>query len=898
MNDIIIKHIDIAVLTESWLSTDITDNEIAIPGYQLFRCDRTIGIHGGTLVYVKDCIAVTTVLCESQPLNENICLRLNDSPSTAIFCCYRSGYSSNDTNQDLISKLLHTAHRYKNLIILGDFNCPRIDWLNEVCLPGAEPVERAILETCVSIDSFQNVTFPTRNVHGQKPAILDLILTAGEVHISSIDHGPPYGKSDHDVVYFNAELDCARHPDYKKAVYNFHKADIDGINDNFSAVDWISLFAEISLDECCNMLVDITSTEVDKNVPKTCWHKYRIPLPSYVCQAIKLKRKAWRRYSKSRTATDYKNYVCHRNSSVALIRSHEKQYSMNVVKSKDLNKLYKYINVNKGKGFKIQSLSSKDSCTTVPVEIAELLNTTFCSVFTSDKCHCDISGPIEQINIDEFVVRKMLESLDPKKATGSDGISPKILNLCASSLAKPVSTIICRSLQTATVPDSWKMANIIPLFKKGKRDDPRNYRPISLLPVASKVCEKIVHQLLLEECDELGIIDVTQHGFTKGRSCLTNLLTSRNAWTAAVDKGIPVDVIYIDFSRAFDTVPHSELIKTLVRLGISVKLTRWISSYLSNRKQRVMIEGTFSRWEHITSGVPQGSVLGPILFCLFVSDMGLGLSSVLEKYADDTKIYRPITTQSESLVLQQDLNQIEKWCKDRRMTLNPDKCCVLHIGHNNSRANYSLCGQSLSAVDTVSDLGVVVSSDLSVTKQVDAVVAKANRFVGFIRRHLRFLDPSSIETIYKSYVRPLAEYCIQAWRPWLIKDVTRLEQVQRRVTKMVPEFRNLSYDDRRKRLNLPTVPERWTRGDNILAYQIFQQKCKLDVSEFFTLSTSTTRGHNFKLAKHQVKLEVRRNDFAFRTVNTWNALPANAVNSSTLNGFKAAIDRANEPSNL
>src|SRR5277367_223261 len=273
--------------------------------------------------------------------------------------------------------------------------------------------------------------------------------------------------------------------------------------------------------------------------------------------------------------------------------------------------------------------------------------------------------------------------------------------------------------------------------------------------------------------------------------------------------------------------------------------------------------------------------------------MQRGLNCAVLKYADDTKLYQRVCNAEDATGLQRDLDIVVKWCHDNNMLLNINKCSVMHFGLKNKRHTYEISGTAIPAVDTCSDLGVITSNTLSVSNQVDSVVSKANRFIGYIKRHIRYLDAATVRTLYNTYIRAITEFCIQSWRPWLMKDINRLERVQRRVTKLAPELKHLPYEERLKRLKLTSVSDRWTRGDSILVFKILNGFTDIDSSEFFVPDNNTcnTRGHNLKLTKSHVRLDVRKHDFGCRVVNTWNCLTPRTVNSTSVNIFKVNIDR-------
>ncbi|CAM4308052.1 unnamed protein product [Lepidochelys kempii] len=261
-----------------------------------------------------------------------------------------------------------------------------------------------------------------------------------------------------------------------------------------------------------------------------------------------------------------------------------------------------------------------------------------------------------EVDISLSEVEAKIKQLNGTKSGGPDNLHPRILKELAHEIASPLARIFNESVNSGVVAYDWRIANIVAIFKEGKISDPGNYRPVSLTSVGCKVLENILKEKIVKDIEVSGNWDKMQHGFTKGRSCQNNLISFFEKVRVFLDKGNAVDLIDLDFSKAFDTVPHGELLVKLEKMGINMKIERWIRNWLKGRLQWVILKGELSGWREVTSGVPQGSVLGPILFNLFITNLGTKSGSVLIKFADDTKLGGIANSEKDWVVIQEDLD--------------------------------------------------------------------------------------------------------------------------------------------------------------------------------------------------------------------------------------------------
>jgi len=369
------------------------------------------------------------------------------------------------------------------------------------------------------------------------------------------------------------------------------------------------------------------------------------------------------------------------------------------------------------------------------------------------------------LQIETEDVTKKLQKLKISKSAGPDGFHPRVLKETAKAISPVMANIFNKSLTEKTVPTKWKDGHITAIHKKGKKTMAENYRPISLTSVIGKVMEKFVRDALVDHMIKHNLFCDAQHGFVPGRSCMTQLLVTLEMWTEMIDKSEPIDVIYLDFKKAFDTVPHHRLISKLKAYGISGPLLDWIKDFLTDRRQKVIVNQKSSEFKTVTSGIPQGSVLGPILFVIFINDLPETVKTTVKIFADDTKLFHCTKTAQQQQQLQDDLNKLTQWSEEWQLLFNENKCKVMHLGRNNQHKEYKMNKTTLEAVNEEKDLGVIIDNKLLFHNHVATAVNKASRLLGLIKGTFTCLDENTIPHLYKALVRPHLEYGNVIWSP-------------------------------------------------------------------------------------------------------------------------------------
>ncbi|MEO1917916.1 MAG: reverse transcriptase family protein, partial [Candidatus Thioglobus sp.] len=375
---------------------------------------------------------------------------------------------------------------------------------------------------------------------------------------------------------------------------------------------------------------------------------------------------------------------------------------------------------------------------------------------------------IDYITIQYEEIISLIRNLNPNKATGSDGISGQMLLLCDNSVVLPLKIIFQNILVTSTYPDLWKLANVTPIFKKGDKQLIKNYRPISLLPICGKIFEKIVFNNLYSYLNVNNLITKNQSGFRPGDSTTNQLLYLVNEIHKAFEdpKSLEVRAVFLDISKAFDKVWHDGLIFKLKQNGISGTLLKLFENYLHNRKQRVVLNGFSSDYSLIASGVPQGSVLGPLLFLIYINDLESNIKSNIKFFADDTMLFsivkEPVISAND---LNHDLGMIYQWAHQWKMDFNPDPTKqateVLFSCKKKSPNHPQLFfnGSAVVKANEQKHLGLILQSGLSFEKHISEKIIKAKKNVGILKHLSKFLPLKSLDQMYKALVRPHLDYC-------------------------------------------------------------------------------------------------------------------------------------------
>ena len=890
---------DIIAVTETWTNTAICNSFLNIPGYKIVlrkdRADTANGRGGGILVYTK-----TNIICHEIVTSQDVIqvaaiqTKLIDD-SINIYVVYRSPNSSIDNNNSLNNLLRNIP---ENSLIVGDFNHPSVDWELHTGNLHASDFLEAINENFLT----QHVDFPTHDGGN----ILDLVISNIPDRVNSTQDLGKLGNSDHCIILTEVEGSIPTHiPSH--SVWNFRLARFDEMRKALRAVPWKEVLTQdmetdwhtfkSTLMDLCNKFIPQKTIKELKQPP---W------LRRESLQLIRQKRAAWISYRDNKRPADLQRFKELQKKVKKSVSNAKHRYELQISKNAKSNPklFFSYLSKKKKNKIQVGPLKKEDGDLCYDDKgMAEVLNKQYSSVFTDEDPNLPPNPPpktcpnMSEIHFTPYMVTEVLKQIKNSSSPGPDEISQRILKETAQEISLPLSLLFNKSMRSGCLPKDWKKANVIPIYKGGSKGEPANYRPISLTSVVVRVMERIIKEKMMRHMKTNGLINPSQHGFLPKKSTTTNLIAYLDYLTKRLDEGNPVDVLYLDFAKAFDKVPHKRLLQKLKCYNFSHEAVTWIENWLKDRQHRVLVNGTCSDWEDVISSVVQGSVLGPILFVIFIDDIDTCLGpreGIIPKFADDTKVAKVVKDDQTAKEMQDTISNLEKWCEKWGMKFNTLKCCILHFGRHNAKYEYKMNGQVIKSVTSQKDLGISITDNCLPSNQCALAAKKANQILGQINRSFSCKTKDIMTQIYKVFVRPHLEYAIQAWSPWHKKDVAILEKVQHRATRRMSDVHG-SYPERLRQLDLTSLEERRIRGDAIEVFKYVRGFLDIDSKTLFAQSHSehpkTRHQHSFMpLSVPRANLDLRKNFFSVRGAKLWNILPSAIRESTTVNRFKNAYD--------
>ena len=790
---------DILALSETFLNVHSTV-DLQLPGYlNIFRKDRP-SHGGGVALFVSNFFYATRLFQFEYPTLEVMWVELKFQ-SHKFVCAvgYRPPSAGNqfwEMFQDSV-EAVKTAG-YTNIVIMGDLN--------------ADPKNRHLSDClnyfCQTLNLHYIVNEATR-LTNTSASVLDQIITSKNIVCGDVVIHPPLGRSDHCQVTTTIPLVVNKPHASIRQIWQYNQADWDGLNEALSLFDWDQCFTDDNVHDTATRVTDsflsLAKTFIPtKTILKRPWDK-----PWYTSELRRLRRKRDRLFHRAKCnnlAETWQLFRSARNTYVHAIKTAKETY-----KQRQINKLnicdssrswwqtLKCLTNLKQNTPSIPALTTQEGNTiTSPTEKAHYFNRFFlnnCSINSlSARLPNNIIEPavkLENIRLTQQDILDILLNLNPNKASGFDQISPRMLKCTAHSIHVPLTRLFNMSLQEGIYPQSWKLANVTPVFKKGDPSSVNNYRPISLLCCISKVMEKAVFKYVFNFLRDSDIIYKFQSGFMPGHCTTHQLVYLYHLFSQALDNHKKVRIVFGDISKAFDKVWHEGIIYKLKNYGITGTLNEWFSSYLHNRKQQVVINGCVSDQGAIKAGVPQGSVLGPLLFLVFINDMTANLETNISLFADDSLLFSICNSdQSNEDALNRDLSRIEKWSKDWLVSFNAEKTVEMSLSLRGLAVPLSpltFMNRSITSVSSHKHLGLTIGANLTWGEHINGICAKADRRLSILNSVKFQFSRKTLEILYKSFVRPLLEYSNVVFDNLTEGENDKLESIQKKLVKLFQE---------------------------------------------------------------------------------------------------------------
>ena len=955
-------------ITETWLNDTHLDAELYIDGYSLFRKDRirkkskSTRSSGGVGIYIRDdhAISAETIFSFTNGVIESLGIHVM-SLNLILLVTYRSPDNCTKTKDGKSSGIQHrsTSKEFKayldelkkllvslptptpDILLMGDFNLPHADWLTGECSSGADKEEQMMVKCLyeLSLEHFliQNLDCPTH----KDGNMIDLVFTNNSdlIHNLTVIPAP---NSDHYLINCSAVYSRATEPKENEPENNenrneecsFHHLNFfddtvnwDSLCDELSQYNWTREFRGMDTTSMMNRFTSVCLQIAQKWVPvrkaPPHAHHNRPKIPRHRRALMRRRTRLKKRYISAKTEVNRQallQKLIHIEKD--LQKSHCDQRELEerraIEKIKTNPKFFftfgkKFSKIKIGVG---PLMNTAKKLIAAPTKMAEMLSDQYSSVF-STPYHDDPSpwllfpdeeytqSDICDIEFTDYEMAEAMDELTTNAAPGPDGFPAILLKKCRNALAPPLAKIWRKSMLNGEIPDICKSATIIPIHKGKSRAVPKNYRPVALTSHLIKIFEKVVRKQIVDFMQANDLFNYSQHGFRGGRSCLSQLLCHFDRITSELENGKGVDVVYLDFAKAFDKVDHGITLRKLKLLGIKGQLGRWICSFLTNRVQSVLVEGKKSKPKPVTSGVPQGSVLGPLLFLVLIGDIDKTVaSSFLSSFADDTRVGKGIASEEDIHNLQADLEAIYKWSVDNNMTFNSDKFELLRYKSKSSKelqASTSYSSDNGSIIEEklhVRDLGVTLSNTATFSQHIHEKCIAVKSKISWVLRTFKTRESLPMLTLWKTQIMCHLDYCSQLWSPKKTGDIQSLELLQKAFVRNIRGMSALSYWDQLIKLKLYSLERRRERYQVIYTWRIIEGHVpNFDCTPIQSYKNSR-RGRECRVPPISSSAPcaiqtIRSSALPVKGPRLFNVLPKNLRNMSgcTTERFKCELDR-------
>jgi hypothetical protein len=903
------NNIHIFGISETKLQSDHITEFYHVEGFQTpYRRDRLINRGGGLLVYIKE-----DVPCQRRADLENndiesIWLELKPKNSKSILIChtYRPPDSPVAWKDHFEAQFEKAQNEEKEIIILGDINR---DLLNE-------QIKFSWSNYLTSLGLSQIIKEPTRVCEYSKTLIDHIYVTNQENILDT--RVLNIGISDHFPIFCNRKINfsipkkqhiCIRYRSHK----NFNEINF---KNDLNKIQWSEILQIRDVNVALGMFERFFSEVLDKHLPLRTHRVKTLNQPDWITSEIL---DTIKERDKSKARNDNQNYRLLRNRVIDLINISKKSSYENKIEKGQNNpssiwKIFKEFRSSNSSN-EINEIIVNNQEITDKDLIADEFNSFFTNVaanlkdeiapsnfdllnnYVSNKVPVPMFFNIPLITRDK--VTNMISELDSSKATGLDGIGPKIVKLSADVISPTIQHIMNLSFNSGVFPDSWKAAKVNPIFKSGSPQDINNYRPISILPTLSKLIERHVHNHFSNYLDHYKLIVESQSGFRKNHSCETALVSLIDRWIKAIHDGKIVGVVMVDFRKAFDLVDHNILLNKLKLYKCSNQTLNWFKSYLLDRKQSVLIHEAKSKHSTVESGVPQGSILGPLLFLLFINDLSLTLRNTItntDMYADDTTICD--IHESKEVIeknLQSALVLLSEWCAQNGMVLNTSKTKVLlittpHKRGKNENYNLNLKYKDIPLELTTGDkiLGVNINQNLKWDNHINVVKKKISSNLWLLSKIKPFVSLDHRIVFYKAYIQPHIDYCNIIWGGTSKQNIQSILLLQKRACKIILGYQYTNFQEAMKSINALSIHHRILLQKAKFMYKVNKGLVPEYILSMFEHRTTGENLRNVCDLDYNIprpKMELFKTSMSYSGPMIWNKIPASIRNSNSIQNF-------------